>query len=347
MSAMTFKRWLILITFVALAVLIYAAWHDIVSAFQRLESLNIWVLLATVPLLFLFYFAMAKFFSSFFEAVQAPVKLKTVFASMLELNFVNHVFPSGGISGFSYLTLRLRPFGISTAKTTFAQISRFGFAFLGQVALMFVSLFLLAIEDRASTLIVLLVSILVLSLVAWALFGLFVISKESRGRAVAGVVARFLNRVIHIFRPKHPETISLSKVELTLSELHADYVMLRQNIGKMRWAFVWINVATLIEMGLLYTVFLAHGEWVNPGAVIIAFAIANTAGLIVALPGGIGVFETLMTTAFIAMGIPPGLALSVTLIYRVIILLLSLVTGGFLYHRAIGRMGENATSIHR
>ena len=87
--------------------------------------------------------------------------------------------------------------------------------------------------------------------------------------------------------------------------------------------------------------------WVNPGAVIIAFVIANTAGLIVALPGGIGVFEALMTTVFIAVGVEPGLALSVTVVYRVIILLLSLVTGAAFYQRAINKIGSDGTAdIH-
>lgn len=349
MGAMTFKRWLILITFGALALLIYLAWHDIVDAFYRLESLNPWVLLAMLPLLFLFYFALAKFFSSFFTAVGTPVKLKTLFTSMLELNFVNHVFPSGGISGFSYLTLRLRPYGVSTAKTTFAQIARFGFAFFGQIVLMFVSLFLLAIEERTSTLIVLLVSILVFSLIVSAVLGVFVISSQERGKSFARWLARLINRLIHFVRPKHPETINLAKVEETVEELHSDYIQTRRSLGRMRKAFLWITFTTLLEVALLYAVFVAHGEWVNPGAVVIAFVIANTTGLIVALPGGIGVFEALMTTVFIAVGIPPGLALSVTLVYRVIILVLSLIAGGALYHRAINKFGTDVdtASIHR
>lgn len=349
MGAMTFKRWLILITFTALGLLILLAWRDILDALGRLGTLNIWVLALILPLLFLVYFSLTKYFVHFFEVFGTRLKLRTIFASILELNFVNHVFPSGGLSGFSYLTLRLKPYGISTAKSTLAQIGRFAFALSGQVALMFVSLFLLAIEGRANSVIILLVSILVFSLITSGLGGLFVISSQRRSVSFASFLARFINKAIHIFRPKHPETINLHRVEETLVELHTDYVELRQNLGKMKSAFFWITFYSFIEVAILYVVFLAHGVWINPGAVVIAYVLATTAGLIAALPGGIGVFEAIMTTVFIAVGVPPGLALSATLVYRIITLLLNLLAGAALYHRAINKLGEDngTTNIHR
>lgn len=336
-------------TFVALGALVFFAWHDVVDAFHRLRELNVWVLIAVVPLLFLFYLAIAKFFYHFFRAIGAPVDLKPVFTSMLELNFVNHVFPSGGLSGFSYLTMRLKPFGVSTAKTTFAQFGRFGFGFAFQIVLMFLSLFLLAIEGKTSQLIILIVTIFVFILLIIGGITMFIISSERRSAYLTRGLAHFLNRLIHIFWRKRPEAIRLDKVESTFMELHEDYRVVRDDYKRMRSSMVWICVATLFEMSLLYVVFVAHGVWINPGAVIIAFAIANTAGLIVALPGGIGVFEALMTGVFIAVGVPPGLALSATLVYRVVILILSLLTGAALYHRAVVKMDSyNASShIHR
>lgn len=337
---MTFKKWLLLITVGALGLLIFLAWQDIMHALGRLKDLNPWLLLGTVPMLILFYWSLAKFFESFFKAVGSPVDMKTLFNAMLELNFVNHVFPSSGLSGFSYLTLRLKMSGLSTARITLSQIARFGFAFIGQIVLMFLSLFLLAIEQRASSLIVLTVSLIVFSIVLTALVGLFIISNEARCVKYSRILATFINRLIRVVRRKQPETIKLSKVEKTFLELHEDYMLLRQDIRKMTPALAWISLSIVLEMSSLYLVFLAHGVWVNPGAIVIAFVIAGTAGLIVALPGGIGVFETLMTTVFIAVGIPPSIALSVTLVYRVIVLLLSLISGGILYQLAVNKFGN-------
>jgi hypothetical protein len=258
---------------------------------------------------------------------------------MIELNFVNHVFPSGGVSGFSYLTMRLKPSGVSTAKATLAQIARFAFSFVGFIALLLFALLCLAIGGHTNTLLVLVISAVTFTIIFGTAVLLFVISDKQRIGGFMRGVARVLNRVIHIFRPRHPETISLANVEKTFIELHDDYLLLRQDVGKMRQVLLWAMMDNLAELLLLYIVFVAHGSWVNIGAVIVAFVIANTAALIAILPGGIGVYEPLMTAILISGGVPAGLALSATLVYRVVALLLSLLTGYVLYQRALHRAG--------
>jgi uncharacterized protein (TIRG00374 family) len=148
-----------------------------------------------------------------------------------------------------------------------------------------------------------------------------------------------LNRVIHVFRRRHPETISLANVKRTFLELHEDYILIRRDWGKMRQAMLWAMLVNLAELLLLYMAFAAHGAYVNPGAVIVAYVVANLAGYLAILPGGLGIYEPLMTAVLISGGVQPTLALSATLVYRVISLLLSLVSGYFLYHKAIHRYG--------
>jgi uncharacterized protein (TIRG00374 family) len=117
-------------------------------------------------------------------------------------------------------------------------------------------------------------------------------------------------------------------------------VLIRGNMSCLRQVLVWSILAALAELLLLYLAFVAHGEWVNPGTIIIAFVIASVAGLFAILPGGLGIYEPLMTAVLISGGVPPALALSATLVYRVITLLLSLVTGYVLYQRTIHRHGH-------
>jgi putative heme transporter len=292
-----------------------------------------------IPAQFLVYFTLAKLFYYFFEATEVRVPLKQLFAPMIELNFVNHIFPSGGVSGFSYLTLRLKPYGVSTAKSTLAQLGRFAFMFIGFIALLLFALVLLAVEGRASSLVVLAISAVTFTLVFVTGILIFVIGSESRIAAFTGALARTINRMIQIFRPRHPETISLGNVRRTFLELHEDYALLRQDVRKMRKALAWAMAVNLAELLLLYLAFVAHGAWVNVGAVIVAYVVANLAGYIAILPGGVGIYEPLMTAVLISAGVQPTLALSATLVYRVISLLLSLLTGYLLYHKAIHRYG--------
>ena len=337
-----FKLWLNILTFVAIGVIIIFARHDIALAFQKLPQLNLWILALMIPVQFFAFFAVGRVYYHFFKVTGTPLPEKTLMAAAIELNFVNHVFPSGGLSGFSYLTFRLKHSNISTAKATLAQIVRFVMAFLTFIVLLLAALFMLAAEDRVSRFIMLVAAALTFTILFGTLIIIYVIGKDSRIREFTQSMSRLLNRVIHIVRPHHPETINLTRVEKTFRELHQDYKMLRKDMGRMWRVALWALIANIAEISMIYVAFVAHGEWINPGALIIAFAIATTAGLVAILPGGLGVYEPLMATVLLSAGVPASLALSATLISRVITLVLALGTGYVLYQRTLRRYGTTA-----
>lgn len=338
---MKLKLWLNLITFAALGLVIFFAWGDIMHAFANMQTLNVWVLLLIIPAQLFAFYSLGQVFHHFFKAMGVQLTMKQLFSPMVELNFVNHVFPSGGASGFSYLTLRLKPLGVSTAKSTLAQLGRFVFTFLAFIGMMFMALFALALQGDANPLVILAVSGIAFTVLFSTAVLVFVVSRQSRIDAFTKGMTMWLNRLIHVFRRKHPETIKLGRVRTVFVELHEDYVLVRQNLRAMWPVVKWAILTNLAEASLLYIAFLAHGTWVNPGAVLIALVVANVVGLIAILPGGVGLYEPLMAGVLVAGGIPAALALSATLVYRVISLLTSLITGYFLYHRALSRYGTH------
>lgn len=339
---MKLKIWLNVITFAALGLVIFFAWADIQQAFEKMLTLNIWILLLIVPAQFFSYYSLARVFYFFFKATGVRLSMRQLFAPMIELNFVNHIFPSGGASGFSYLTVRLKPYGVSTAKSTLAQLARFVSTFLAYVGLMFAALFLLALQGSTSPLLVFAVSTIAFAVLFSTAVLAFVVGDESRIDAFTRRMTIILNKLIHIVRRKHPETIKLKDVRNMFLELHEDYMQVRGNLKKMGPVMGWAVMTNLAEMSMLYIAFLAHGVWVNPGAVLIALVVANLVGLVAILPGGIGLYEPLMAAVLISGGIPGALALSATLVYRVLSLLTSLLTGWILYHRAVGRYGSGS-----
>ena len=94
-------------------------------------------------------------------------------------------------------------------------------------------------------------------------------------------------------------------------------------------------MANLTEVLAIYVVYGAFGHWVNIGAIIIAYAVANFAGLVSVLPGGIGIFEALMTAVLAAAGIPIGLSIPVTIMYRVLNTIIQVPPGYYFYHHAL------------
>jgi uncharacterized protein (TIRG00374 family) len=93
----------------------------------------------------------------------------------------------------------------------------------------------------------------------------------------------------------------------------------------------------LEEILMVFVVYIAFGEWVNFGAIILAYAVANFAGLVSVLPGGVGVYEALMTAVLATAGISPALSIPVTVMYRVLSTIIQVPPGYYLYHRMLTR----------
>lgn len=340
---MKVKLWLNIATFVALGLVIFFGWHDIEKAFHAMLRMNAWVLALMVPTQLFAFYAVAQVYYHFFKATHVKVSHKTLLPAVVELNFVNHIFPSGGISGFSYLPFRLKKAGISTAKSTLAQLARYVLTFVTFIGLLILALGLLALEDRASRVIIFIATALTFSILFITIIVGYVIGSERRIKSFTKNLAHFLNKIIHLFRRKHPETIRLNKVERTFHELHEDYMQVKKDFGRMKLAVLWAFISNIAEVTLIYIVFIAHDAWVNPGGVIIAYAVATIAGMLAILPGGLGVYEPLMAAVLLTAGVPAHIALSATLVSRVIALVLALGSGYVLYHVALKRYGKTTT----
>lgn len=313
---------------------------DIANAFSDLGRINAVALLLIIPLQAQNYAAYAHLYQEFFKILGSKQPTKRMYKVALELNFVNHVFPSGGVSGFSYFAARLKPYGVTTVQATLTQTMRFILTFVSFIFLLFLGLFLLALGGSASNMTILITCSLTFLTVFTIIGGIYVVSSKTRIKSFTRSLTKVVNKVLHVVRPKHPETINLKRVEDVCNEMHTNYVMLRAKAPQLRTPLFYSMLANITELGTIYVVYIAYGQFVNPGAVIIAYALANFAGLVAVLPGGIGVYEGLMAAVLVSAGVPAGLAISVTVMYRVINLGLSLPIGYYFYHKALKTLGE-------
>lgn len=338
------KFWLNVVTFAALAFLIVISWDQIKEAFGKLANLNTWALLFIIPIQLISYFAVARLYKDFFDAQGDRIRLREMYKIALELNFVNHVFPSGGVSGFSYLNVRMKHLGVSTSKSTLAQILRFALTFISFILLLLIALVVLSFGKNTSPLIVLISSSIIGSTIFGAAVGVFIISKASRIKAFVGWLPKGLNYVFKYFK-KGKELISIDKVEKTLEDMHQDYKALSRDMRLIKWLMVWALLLNITEVMTIYVVYIAFGSLINPGALIIAYAVANFAGLIAVLPGGVGVYEGLMTATLASAGVNKGLALSATVVFRILTMALFLPIGYFYYQKTLKQIGIKHTDL--
>lgn len=329
------RLFLTIATFIALAILIYSLRQQIGGVIDNLSRVNAMALLLIIPLEILNYDAYARLYRSLFATLGKKVRYWPMYKLTLELNFVNHILPSGGISGISYFNVRARAEGISAATSTVAQVTKLFLLFASFQPLLILGVFFLALRGHTNNLIMVIASSLITLLIVGMFVGLYVIESRRRINSFLTQVTKILNWLIHLVRPKHPEAINISSAQSTFNELHDNYVIFKKNLPKLKMPFIYMLIANITEVAALYVVYIAFGEFVNVGAVILAYAVANFAGLISVLPAGIGIYEGLMTAVLVATGIPAGLSIPVTLMYRVLNMFVQLTPGYYFYQKAI------------
>lgn len=332
------SRWRLILTigaFVALAILIYSLRHQIADVIRDLGKVNALVLLLIIPLKLINYDAYTRLYRSLFRTLGNNVGYWPLFKITNELSFVNYILPSGGVSGVSYFSLRMRKEGVSAAKATLAQVMKFFLLFISFQPLLIIGVLLLAARGHVNDLVIMVATSLITLLVVGTLVGVYIIGSRSRINSFLTFMTRLINKIIQIVRRRNPETINVQKAQKTFIELHEDYQIFKNNLGDLKRPFLHTMVANLTEIATLYVIYIAFSEFVNFGAVILAYAVANFAGIISVLPAGIGIYEGLMTAVLAATGIPPKLSLPVTIMFRILTMFIQLPPGYYFYQKAV------------
>lgn len=330
------KKWqtiLTVVTFVGLILLVFFARDSFKETFSNLNNVTAWILLFMIFWQIINYYAYTQLYRSVFKILDKSVEFKTMLRVSIELNFVNTVFPSVGVAGFSYFGYRMKEFGISASKATLVHLMRFVSVFFAFQVLLILGLIILSIDGKANNFTIMVAASISTALFFLSFLSVYIVGNKNRIDTFTRSLTIVVNKIIQAVRPKHPETIKLAGVRKLFIELHEEYIILKEKKDHLKRPLWFATLASATEMATLYTVFLAFGEPVNPGAVIIAYAVANLAGIISVFPGGVGVYEALMTGVLAVAGVPPSIGLPATIMYRIISMSIQLPIGYFLYQK--------------
>ena len=324
-----------IVTVGALLIVILSIHSELVATFKNFAKVHAWILLLMVPIEILNYHAQTKLYEGLFKLVGNKVEYNLLYKTALELNFINSVFPSAGISGVSYFGMRLRSDKISGTKAAIVQMIKLVLILLSFEILLIVGVFIMAISGHTSDLTIAIASSLSTIMVVGTIAVMMILSEKKRVNATLSFITGVINRIIHVIRPKHPETITAERWRRGAQELHHNYLIIKSNYKELKQPLIYATLANLTEVLAIYVVYGAFGHWVNIGAIIIAYAVANFAGLVSVLPGGIGIFEALMTAVLVTAGVPIGLSIPVTVMYRVLNTIIQVPPGYYFYHHAL------------
>jgi uncharacterized protein (TIRG00374 family) len=347
---MSFRAWLSTITLVLIAVIIFFSRHELVHAWKLLEQVNIWILLLLIPGQLLVYYAGGEMMFSYLRAKKAIDHISPLgLARMsLEMNFVNHVLPSGGVSGISYMGWRLGGYGVSPARSTMAQVVRYSMGFAAFIALLMLAVVIVTIDGGINRWIILVSSILASGMLGVMVAAIFVMSSTKRMTWFARWTVRTVNAFVRkVTFGRKRKVLHEDKVNEFFDDLHRDYLALRADKKILIRPFLWGLVFNLADVSLFLIAFWALGVPVNPAPVLIAYGVAATAGFFVVTPGGAGAYEAIMVAFLAVAGLAQGTAIAGIVLARVILLLGTIGLGYLFYQHAIMKYGKKRSPINR
>lgn len=340
---MTFRRVLNILTLVLVVGLLFALRHELVQAWNLLGKVNIWILLLIIPLQFLSYYSNGAAIFSYLKRRGHMQKVKNwdMARMALELNFVNHILPTAGVSGVSYMTWRLNKLGISSGRATLAQVVRLAASFGSFVVLLVLAVFVVTIDSGVNRVAILATSGLTSGLIIGGMIVWYIIDSEARLSKFSEQVSRAVNWFGRVVMRSKRKLLSPARIKKFLDELQDDYRALKADPKLLIRPFLWGVVFNLTEVSLFFFTFLSLGSFVNPATILLAIGVAAVVGAVMVTPGGTGGYEAFMVLILTTSGVPGATALAGVLLARVILVLLTIGSGYIFYHLALRTYGKH------
>lgn len=343
MRKLSVRAWISIITFILIAVLLYAARQELVQAWRLMTSVNLWILALIVPLLLLNFYSAGEMIFSYLRQKRRMDKVSILeqIRMALEMNFVNHALPSGGVSGISYMTWRLGKHGVSASRATMAQGVRFAMGFAGFATLLALAVLIVTIDGDVNRWIILVSSTQVSLMVGSVVVCVYFLQDVRRVRKAAAWVTSTANRLVRTLTfGKRRSVLRESKVVSFMEEMNEDYLELKREKKLLKQPYIWALIFTISDVMMYFVAFWALGTVVNPASILIAYGVATIAGFAVVTPGGSGAYEALMVAFLVVAGLTQGLAVAGVLITRMIILVVTIIVGYVFYQHALIRYGK-------
>lgn len=346
MRKMSFRSWLTVGTLVLLAVVVTFAWPEIIKAYRLVDQIDLRILALLIPVQLLSYYATG---GMIFTYLRSKGELKEVSQwriarIALELNFVNHILPSGGAAGFSYLGWVLGKYGVKPSRSTIAQLVRFTLTFVAFSLILIVAVIFLASDGRVNRLIIVLAALIVTVCIAVIFGTIFIIGSSRRLNGFSHWLTRLANGFVNkVTRGKKPAALKADILPNFFGELHQDFLSIRKDARILIKPFIWAFIANILDVALIWIAFWSLGYEVSPAILFVAFGVSSLASAVSVTPGGAGVYEAIMIAFLASSNVPADVAIAGTLLARVTLVLGTILFGYVFYQFTVLKYGKRTS----
>lgn len=325
------RRWIYCLLVLAFIWLVASRFNEITDfSFTLSQGRFHWVLVALV-LQILYYLVSSASFRTAFATVGVESRVRDLFPLLFGSVLVSVIAPSGGASCAALFVDHSARRGQSPGRTAagvllqhIASLSAFMLILSAGLVYLGTQRGLQLYQVTAALILLLLVSLITGVLILAMHYPL-------RLRRLFVRLQRTINALVGKFKD-----ITLITDEWV--ELHAvDFISAGAAIiAQPRWllsTLAVLLVAHLVNMGILYSLFLAFSQSIQIGPLVAGYAIGILFLIISVTPQGVGVVEGIMPLTFASLGVPAGAATIIVLAFRGLSLWLPLLVGFLLLRR--------------
>lgn len=341
-SKLSFRTILTVLTLVLIIYVVYSNWGDILEAINHLSETNIIVLLLLIPEQLFMYFCCGQMFFSYMAAKKDAKKVSawTLMRVSLELNFVNHAVPAGGLGGLGYITWRLKPFGASAGQSSFMYVLRYVITICAnqlQTIVAIIALLIFGSVPGTGAWVIWVTALLSVGIIAGIAILIIVASGKKRIEWFAKTITKACNWLVNKVSFGHvKEVLKREIVDKYMYDIHGDLMTARRNKKILIRPIIWGIVYSFLEIATYWIVACSLGHPEILPQIMIGEAIGSVMGAIVPY----GLYELGMAGIMVSLGVPISLATTVVLMTRVIVLGSTIVSGYGFYQHSISRIGR-------
>jgi hypothetical protein len=240
---------------------------------------------------------------------------------------LNHVVRSGGLAGYSVRYLLMSQHGVPFNEVISSSLMHFYLTSLDMLMMMPVALGYILLNAQVPTGVTWLLVLVTLIFVSFAILGTLLVFWSSLRTRVIQVAIRLGNWIL-----RRDFSIFLNDFNQRMAH---GIDMLRQHTGRSIFLLSLTFIDWCCSVIVLSLCFDAFGPALKSGAVMASFMIGVMAGVISALPGGIGVQEGSMTGVAMLFGASFEQAILAALLFRVIYYFVPYIISPLFYWRLL------------
>lgn len=342
----TFRQILSVVTFTLIAVVLWNARDEVVKALDYLAHTNIVVILLLIPEQLFMYYCCGQMFFSYLEGKKDAKKVSnwSLMRISLELNFMNHAVPSGGVSGLGYVAWRLKPYGASPAQASFMYVLRYAittFFNQAQTLVAIVMLLLTGAVAKESQYVLGVVGAISIAVIGMVIGGVAIASNKKALDWAGKNVTLAINVIVKVVTfGKKKQVLKQDVVDKFCAEIHEDFREAKRNRKIIKKPIIWGMLYSFFEVATYWIVGISMGHPELLPQIMVAEAVGSVLGAVLPTPGGAGGYEASMAGVMWGLGVDLGLATAVVVTTRVIVLVGTIVSGYGFYQHAIATIGK-------